>query len=242
VSALALALVLGAGCSHPALGDLPAARQASACALLGQPAPPPGIAPARALASIYAEPGFERARQRDSGAMRALLAQLKERLLALFETSGAQAYSNFTRVLVLAVALAAGLALVLARRRKGSAAGASRRAGAAGAPVLEAPAAHLDRARAAVAAAPREALREGLLALLSSLELRRLARPDRVKTNQELVEELPRRGAPAGLTAAVAELVAAYDVKFYSLAPVSEEDARGFLAGVEPLLGIAGAR
>jgi hypothetical protein len=130
--------------------------------------------------------------------------------------------------------------VVLARRRRRPAAEASRRPGQAGELVLDAPAVHLERARAAVASAPREALREGLLALLSSLEVRRLARPDRVKTNRELVDELPARGAPAALTAAVAQLVAAYDVGFYSLAPVSEQEARRFLAGVEPLVAVPG--
>ena len=35
-----------------------------------------------------------------------------------------------------------------------------------------------------------EAIREGLLSLLSTLERRRFARPDRVKTNRELADEL----------------------------------------------------
>ena len=89
---------------------------------------------------------------------------------------------------------------------------------------------------------PREAIREGLLALLSSLEAKRLARPDRVKTNRELVGELPGRGASAQLTGEVERLVRWYDRAFYSLEPVPPEDAARFVDEVERLhQGLAGA-
>jgi hypothetical protein len=114
--------------------------------------------------------------------------------------------------------------------------------GTAAALRLDSPGEHLARARTALASQPREAIREGLLALLSSLEAKRLARPDRVKTNRELVGELPGRGASAHLTGEVERLVGWYDRAFYSLEPVPADDAARFVAEVERLhQGLAGA-
>lgn len=235
MSAGLLALLLAtAPCDHPGARALePAQRREAACALLAGAEGPPLARPA--LEAIYARPGFERARQRDSGALQALLARLQQRLLALFETSGAQAYSNTTRVLVLATALAVGLGLALRR------VGRRRQAGPAQGPApeptrLDPPGLHLARGQAALATAPREALREGLLALLAGLERQGLARPDRARTNRELVNELPGRGAPAALAERVRQLVEAWDAAFYSLRPVSEAEAAAFLARVTPLV------
>ena len=100
---------------------------------------------------------------------------------------------------------------------------------------LDAPREHLQRAREALASSPREAIRQGLLALLSTLEERQLARPDRVKTNRELAAELPGRGAPAPLVHEVERLVRWYDRTFYSLSPVPPDEAATFVADVERL-------
>lgn len=229
-----VALLLAAPCEHPALGTLTPERQAAACELLAKPAGP--TADRAALEAVYQRPGFERARERNSGALQALLAQLEAWLERLFETSGAETYSNVTRVVVLFLAALVGLfaALRFASRRRAAAATAQ---GAAPAPlVLDSPAAHLERARAALAADPRAAIREGLLALLSHLERERLARPDRVKTNQELARELPGRGASPALAEAVARLVGWYDLAFYSLEPVTPDAAQRF---VDEVAGLA---
>ena len=101
--------------------------------------------------------------------------------------------------------------------------------------MLQAPEAHLARARAALDTDAREALREALLALLSALERRRLSRPDRVRTNRELARELPARGAPPAVAAEVARLVEWYDARFYSLAPVAAAEARRFVEAVAAL-------
>jgi hypothetical protein len=84
--------------------------------------------------------------------------------------------------------------------------------------------------------APREAIREALLCLLSSLERQRFARPDRVKTNRELAEELAGRGAPPALVSAVTSLFTWFDRAFYSLEAVPADEARRFLDDVRGLV------
>jgi hypothetical protein len=202
-------------------------------ALLEQPS---GPAPDRAaLEAVFRRPGFERARDRSRGALGAFLSQLRAWLERLFETSGAEAYSNVTRVLVLFAGALVGLfaALRFAARRR--APPTKPHAAEVGTLPLESPAAHLARARASLANAPRAAIREGLFALLSHLERERWARPDRVKTNRELARELPARGAPAELTAIVERLLEWYDRAFYSLEPVPGDAAEDFVAQVAEL-------
>jgi hypothetical protein len=101
--------------------------------------------------------------------------------------------------------------------------------------MLDSPPEHLARARAALTTAPREAIRQGLFALLSSLEDARLARPDRVRTNRELVRELPSRGADATLVAKIDPLMRWYDGAFYSLDEVPKDGAVRFVDDVEKL-------
>ncbi|MFP2933600.1 DUF4129 domain-containing protein, partial [Pyxidicoccus sp. 3LG] len=74
-----------------------------------------------------------------------------------------------------------------------------------------------------------------------ALEQRRLARPDRVKTNRELAAELPARGSPAPVVSEVERLVGWYDRAFYSLAPVPEDEAARFVTAVEHLNGTLSA-
>jgi len=233
-----LVLVLAAPCEHPALGNASAEQRPAACALLAQPA---GAEVDRAaLEAVYQRPGFERARDRNAGALQALLAQLRAWIERLFETTGAQTYSNVTRVVVLFIAALAGLTLALrfaARRRRQ---GAVAQSGRAAPLILDSPAVHLGRARAVLGAAPREAMREALLALLSHLERERLARPDRVKTNRELARELAVRGAPPALAAAVARWVDWYDLAYYSLEPVAPDAAARFVEEIAALAAAPG--
>lgn len=188
------------------------------------------------LEQIYAQPEFARARLRNTGALEQLMRRLKAWFESLFESQGAETYSVVTRFLVLlAAALLAGWAAVrLLGRRTGPAPPPAAAVADITLP-LEDPRAHLLRARAALATDPRAALREGLLALLSSLERKRLARPDRVKTNRELARELPARGAAPALSQSVERLLSGYDRAFYSLSPVDPADAGRFLDDVERL-------
>jgi hypothetical protein len=163
--------------------------------------------------------------------------QLDAWLEGLFESRGAQSFAVATRAIILGLALAVVLwtALQLRRWRRPSQSQAPGASGAAAPLALDSPREHLQRARDALAADSREAIRQGLLALLSTLEERRLARPDRVKTNRELASELPARGAPVALVQEVERLVRWYDRTFYSLTPVPSEEAARFVADVERL-------
>ncbi len=235
--ALLVAALLGAEppCEHPGLSSLQPAQQVAACQLLASQAPAERLERA-ALPAIYARRGFETAAQRNTGALQAFLAQLRVWFESLFGSSGAETYSNVTRVLVLAVALATGATVtlrVLARRRRVQAAPTTQRP--ASSLQLDDPGVHRARAEHLLTTDPRAAIREALLSLLSSLERRRFARPDRVKTNRELAAELPTRGAPPELVAAVAPLFSWFDRAFYSLDAVRPDDARRFLDDVRKL-------
>jgi hypothetical protein len=201
-----------------------------------QSTPPP---PDRArLQEILSRPEFAQARDRQGDVLQRLVRAVKEWLEELLQTREAQSFATGTRTAVLGLGFAVVLftALRLRHWRRGS---ARRReetgTGAATPLVLDPPGEHLSRARKALTGQPREAIREGLLALLSSLEAKRLARPDRVRTNRELVGELPGRGASAQLTREVERLMRWYDRAFYSLEPVPAEDAARFVDQVEQL-------
>ncbi|TQF15023.1 DUF4129 domain-containing protein [Myxococcus llanfairpwllgwyngyllgogerychwyrndrobwllllantysiliogogogochensis] len=194
------------------------------------------------LKAVLDRPEFSRARQRHGDVVKQLLRKLEAWLEGLFESREAQGFAVATRAVMLGFAIAmvlwGALKLRSLRLRRNVV-----RPGAAepGAPlVLDAPPEHLKRARSALAADSREAIREALLAMLSSLEERRLARPDRVKTNRELAAELPARGAPASITREVERLVTWYDAAFYSLTPVPEAEATRFVESVERLHGTLG--
>ncbi|MBM7115894.1 DUF4129 domain-containing protein [Archangium primigenium] len=230
----------------PPLGEsVETARQRlrAVCASL-QTAAPPRATDAARLQEILARPEFAHARQRQGDALDRLLRWVKDWLEELLQTREAQSFATSTRFVVLALGFAVVLLVALRLRhwkrapsRTSAATAPAERAGLK----LDAPGEHLSRARAALAAQPRTAIREGLLALLSSLEARRYARPDRVRTNRELVEELPERGAPAHVTGEVERLVRWYDQAFYSLAPVPGSEAARFVSEVERLhQGLAG--
>lgn len=234
---LALLLAADAPCALPGLEQLPAESRANACELSQRPNPAPA-APLDALHEIYERPGFEKARQRTDGAIGAYLAQLRAWIERLFGTSGAETYSNLTRLVVLGLALAVGVTVVLrvlARRRQPIA--TKETTVLRGALELDDPSVHRQRADALLAAEPRQAIREGWLAVLSSLERKRLARPDRVKTNRELVEELPGRGASSELVDSTRALVSWFDRAFYSLDAIAPDEARRFLGDVDRVLG-----
>ncbi|MFY0566652.1 DUF4129 domain-containing protein [Archangium lansingense] len=223
-----------------------ATRRIQAACAPPEPAPeaqPSTADPAR-LQEILSRPEFALARQRQGDVLQRLMRELKALLEELLQTREAQSFATGTRTLVLVLGFAVVLFAMLRLRhwRRGPAhRGGGTETGAA-ALELDSPGEHLERARTALGARPREAIREGLLALLSSLEAKRLARPDRVKTNRELVGELPARGASAQLTGEVERLVRWYDRAFYSLEPVPPEDAARFVDEVERLhQGLAGA-
>lgn len=189
------------------------------------------------LKGVLDRPEFAKARQRHGDLVKQFLRKLESWLEGLFESREAQGFAVATRAVMLGLAIAlvlwSALRVRAMRLRRKT---VRTEGGNASAPlVLDAPPEHLKRARKALADQPREAIREALLSMLSTLEERRLARPDRVKTNRELAAELPTRGAPAPITREVERLMAWYDQTFYSLAPVPEAEAARFIDAVEHL-------
>lgn len=214
---------------------LAAERLRSACALSTSNVTAPR-GDAAALKAVMDRPEFYGARDRDADALQQWFRRLMDWLESLLGERPAQTFADSMRLVVLglAVVVAALIALRLARTRFGKRAESAQRAEAAPLVLLD-PGEHLSKAGALLASDPREALREGLLSLLSSLERKRLARPDRVKTNRELARELPERGATPALAQAVRELLTRYDRTFYSLEPVASETASAFLQSVSEL-------
>ena len=164
-------------------------------------------------------------------------------LIDLMGSSGTETFADWTRtaVLIAAFLVIAFAAYRLLREKRKRPQRAPKPGPAVGPFVLGPPEDHLAAARAALTNDPREAIRQGLLALLSSLERRRLARPDRVKTNREIVSELPARGAAPELVQEIAPLIQWFDARFYSLGPVPEDGALHFLDQVAALEARFGA-
>jgi hypothetical protein len=217
------------------------ARLRAACDFQEAPArfqePTPVSTPDR-LRAILERPEFSQARRRNTDLVQRLIRQADAWLSGFFQSRGAQSFATATRALMLGLALAVVLWAVLRFRRWRRTSTMSRaepeKEGAA--PLaLDSPGEHLRRARETLSSDTREAIRQGLLALLSTLEERQLARPDRVKTNRELAAELPSRGAPPPLAQEVERLVRWYDRTFYSLSPVPPNEAASFVADVERL-------
>jgi hypothetical protein len=224
------ALLCAAPCELPGAEGLSDAQARALCALEVEAPATSGAS----LAAIYARPGFERARRPEASDV---LRRLRAWLEAIFETAGAESYSNVTRVVVLVAAALGAIAAVVRLGRRG----ARPTATAPGTPAeagleLANPLEHLARARDALSSAPRMAAREGLLAILSALERQRLARPDRVKTNREIVSELPGRGAPGPIVEAVRAQLGWFDRAWYSAAPLDAEAAGRFLDAAQGLV------
>jgi hypothetical protein len=217
--------------------ELIARRAKLACALTSQFS---GAASHRAdrdrLKEILDRPEFAGARTRNSEWLARWWRRLGEWFESLLEAEGAQSFANFTRALVLGLALAAAAAGFFRLARRATTASAGKPSTLPSIRErLENPAAHLSLAEAAVNTNSREAIRQALLALLSWLERRRLARPDRAKTNRELARELPDRGASAELSEAIGRLVHWYDRAFYSLSAVSTREAQHFIHEISAL-------
>jgi hypothetical protein len=217
-----------------------ATRLREACALqeatARAQAPLPVSEPDR-LCGILDRHEFAQARQRNTDLLQRIIRQLEDWLMRLFQARGAEGFADTARAVVLGLALAVLLGGLLRffRWRQARPFQSAPSEQAAAPLELDSPREHLQRARAALTSDSREAIRQGLLALLSTLEDRQLARPDRVKTNRELAAELPGRGAPAPLVHEVERLVRWYDRTFYSLSPVPPEEAARFVADVERL-------
>ncbi|MBX7116453.1 MAG: hypothetical protein K1X64_19165 [Myxococcaceae bacterium] len=240
IFSLLLALAVSADCDSPLTQGLNEAQRGTVCATLTRPAAPATV-DRSALENIYARERFQTARDRNSGLMERFGQRFFEWLGGLFETSGAARYANSTRFIVLflaALAVVVGVLRGWNQRRQRSTTLHHAEEKSNPAPLLLAsPATHIARARSLLATDARAALREGLFALLSHLESERWARPDRVKTNQEVSQELATRGAPDELTHSVSELMRRYDDLFYSLEPVPTQAATDFIALVEAHCG-----
>lgn len=225
-----VALLAAAPCELPPGHELTEVQHAAICSL---PTSTPATTTREGLLAIYERPGFEKARTPEAGDT---LKRLRAWLESLFETAGAEAYSNITRVVVLVVAAIAAVALVirLAGRRRVIASAPSS-LGATNLDLAD-PSVHLERARGLLTTAPRDAAREGLLAILSALERQRFARPDRVKTNREIVDELPSRGAPPAIVEAVRSQLSWFDRAWYSLRPLDAPEATQFVDEADRLV------
>jgi len=232
----ALLLLLLSACDPSTVSSLPEPKRDQGCAIAAHQATAAAI-DRGALEAIYTRPELLRARQRDAVGLEVLMARLNAWFDRFFGTRGAETYSVVTRWLVMvAGALIAlyAVARFLNRRRPGRTVSV---APGDGALKLDDPAVHFARAKQTLSTSPRDGLREALLGLLSSLERARLARPDRVKTNRELVRELPLRGAAPELTKSVGELIDWYDDAFYSLRQVEPADAQRFLDRAQTAAG-----
>ena len=220
-----------APCELPPTAELTERQAEALCAL---PVEVPAGTARSTLAAIYERRGFEQARAPQAGDT---LKRLRAWLESIFETAGAETYSNLTRVVVLVAAAIGAIAVVvrLAGRKRAAPKAIDAVSAAPGLELAD-PLEHLTRARALVTREPRSAAREGLLALLSALERRRFARPDRVKTNREIVSELPSRGAPAALVDAVRTHLGWFDRAWYSVAPLEAASAGRFLDEVQALV------
>jgi hypothetical protein len=188
------------------------------------------------LKQILDRPEFAGARMRNPDWLARWVRRLGEWLESLFEGQEAQSFAGFTRALVLGLALAAGAAGLIRLLRKVRAPSAAEPQAATAQPLLlEEPSVHLSLAQAALSTDAREAIRQGLLALLSWLEKRRLAQPNRAKTNRELVNDLPAHGASAKLSETVGTLLNWYDRAFYSLSVVPQREAGEFIDQISAL-------
>ncbi|MER2564448.1 MAG: DUF4129 domain-containing protein [Myxococcaceae bacterium] len=228
-----LALVLAA---CPAGERLPSEQRDAACAIDAQFVVTPEV---EGLAAIYERPEFRNARASQASD---LLKRLQRWLETVFETSEAETYSNLTRVLVLL--LAAFVVIAVSVRfvgRRVSAKTLGKTQASASALELADPSVHLARAKALLGTDARAGAREGLLAILAALERKRLARPDRVKTNRELTKELPERGAPPELVEAVSAQLSWFDRAWYSLQPIDASSASAFLERASDVVAKIGA-
>lgn len=215
--------------------ELSAESQATLCAL-DERTPPAGTTAATdaALKALYERDVFRSAHQSPASD---LLKRLKLLLESLFETSGAETFSNVTRVavLILAAALVVLVVVRVAGRRFVKPAAPHGQVGSSSLALAD-PSVHLAKAQALVSTDPRGGAREGLLAMLAALERQRLARPDRVKTNRELALELPSRGAPPDLVREVTAQLEWFDRAFYSLEPLDSTRAKAFLSEAASLV------
>lgn len=189
------------------------------------------------LKQILDRPELAGARKRNPDWLARWIRRLGDWLASLFEAQGAQSFAGFTRALVLGLAVAVGAAgLIRAWRSRARVPRTAEPSTARAQPArLADPPVHLAAAHAALSTDAREAIRQGLLALLSWLEQRRLAQTNRAKTNREMVRDLPGRGASAELAQTVGALLNWYDRAFYSLSPIKLEEARAFIDRVSAL-------
>lgn len=228
-----LALVLAA---CPVGEQLPPDQRDAACAIDERFQTTAGV---DGLAELYDRPEFRNARASQTSD---LLKRFQRWLESVFETSGAETYSNLTRVIVLLLAAFVVIAVsvrFVGRRVRSKSLGKTQTSSTA--LELADPSVHLARAKALIGTDARAGAREGLLAMLAALERKRLARPDRVKTNRELTKELPQRGAPPELVEAVSAQLSWFDRAWYSLEPLDATSASAFLEHATEVVAKIGA-
>jgi hypothetical protein len=215
-------------------GARAAARLGTACALQARPTAT-AEADVAGVTRVLDRPAFAGARDRHPHAVGNLWERLKTWVLSLLEDNSTRSFAAGVRwgVLLLALGVAfLGLGRWWRRRQAGTERAEDRQS-AVVTERLALPDDHLAKGRAHLASAPREALREGMLALLASLERRGLGRPDRAETNAELVAALPSRGASGDEAGQLEALLRSYDWRYYSLSRVDRAEAEAFLGEIE---------
>ncbi|MGC4113110.1 MAG: DUF4129 domain-containing protein [Myxococcales bacterium] len=207
-----------------------AERLRSTCKLLGKEVPAPASTDRALAVAILSRPEYE-LRSRDEQ----FLARLFQRIWTwmrdvfaeseLVQKAAISTRAVFLVVTCLAVAyLAWRLSKIRLKRRTTAA------AMGLGAVVLDDPARYEKDAGGALDRGDgREAIRNGLLSLLATLERVRLATPGRSATNREVAEHVEARGGSPALAGSVHALMSFYDRAWYSLSAVPLDEARRFV-------------
>ena len=195
------------------------------------PSPAPPIDSGR-LRAILSRPEFD-VHDEPVGVLDRIWRWLRKIFLSLLEAPGTAAYAEVGRYVILGLgALGASLVvwrIAVARRSRVPWREPASREEAQGRRTTEAPDVYLARAQEASRAGKhREAVREQMLAVLSTLERRRLTSPGRTQTNREIAADAEARGASAAVASRLASIADWYDRTWYGLASVTGDDVTAF--------------
>jgi hypothetical protein len=185
------------------------------------------------LEEIYQRAEFSRAKQKPNTWAHDMFVRIDAWLSSIFETRGADVYAKFTRVFVLAFSMGIALFFLLKFARFKMKRERNKSIPQIPKSTLLPPQQHLKRAYALLETDARAALNQGLLALLSSLEQKGFAQLERTKTNVEISDELPQRGASTSVAVSTSEKLKWHDRVWYSQSKVNANEVRDFLNSVE---------
>jgi hypothetical protein len=186
------------------------------------------------LQQILSRPEFD-LQDEPVGVLDRLWRWIRKLFLSLLESRGTMVYAEAGRYAVMGLGVICALyvltRIVRSRRRP---AGRQPSPAVAVGRSLDSPDEHVARSRQAQALGlHREAVREQMLAVLSSLERRHYLTPGRAQTNREIAAATAKRGAPSDVVARFGALAEWYDSAWYGLAVVTSIDAAQFAANAE---------